>query len=134
MFNLAFLVGRLGRNPEIRHTQGGAKVASLRIATSEYYKGQEKTEWHSVTCWDEVLCDVIANRCQKGTLVALMGTIRTRSYEKDGDTKYSTEVVMDKFGSRLQVISGGIAKDDPNAPANHAQSKGGPPLDDEIPW
>lgn len=124
MLNVTVLIGRLGRHPEIRHTQEGKKVATFRLATSEFYKGEERTEWHSVVCWDEVLCDVLANRCRAGTLIALVGTTRTRPYEdKAGNQKFVTEVILDKFASKLQVLGGGIVKGE----------KPDRQVDDEIP-
>ncbi len=97
MLNKVELIGHLGADPEIRTTTNGDKVANLRIATSERYKDQggqkqERTEWHTVTMWSK-LADVAEKYLKKGAKVYLAGKLRTRRWEKDGEDRYSTEVV-----------------------------------------
>jgi single-strand DNA-binding protein len=107
MYQRFIAVGRLGRDPEITTTAVGNRMASFSLATSEVAKGEERAEWHRVVVWDERLVDVIERRARKGTLVALEGQIRTRRWSgRDGKDNHSTEVVLDRFTSRFQVLSG----------------------------
>ncbi|HYD29583.1 MAG TPA: single-stranded DNA-binding protein [Azospirillaceae bacterium] len=105
MYQRFIAVGRLGRDPEVASTPGGAHYATLRLATSEYIKGEERTEWHRVVVWDEKLVEVLQRRARKGTLVAVEGQIRSRKWQRDGHEVVSTEVVLDRFHSRLQVLA-----------------------------
>ncbi len=95
--NKAILIGNLGSDPEIRTTGNGAKVAQFSIATSRKWTNnsgeqQEKTEWHRVVAWSK-LADVVERYVKKGQQVYVEGEIQYRSYEdKDGVTKYSTEI------------------------------------------
>jgi single-strand DNA-binding protein len=85
----------------------------MSLATSEYAKGEERAEWHRVVVWDEKLVDVIERRARKGTLIALEGQIRTRKWQsKDGRDVHTTEVVLDRFNSRFQILSGARGPED----------------------
>lgn len=99
--NKVILVGHLGKDPEIRHLEGGVAVASFPLATSETYNKDgrkvEQTEWHNIVMW-RGLADVAAKYLQKGKLVYIEGKIRTRSFEdKEGIKKYTTEIVAENF-------------------------------------
>src|SRR3982750_3383493 len=99
--NKVILVGHLGKDPEIRHLEGGVAVASFPLATSETFNKDgrkvEQTEWHNIVMW-RGLADVAAKFLQKGKLVYIEGKIRTRSFEdKEGIKKYTTEVVAENF-------------------------------------
>ncbi len=100
--NKVILVGRLGKEPEVRHLENGASVANFPIATSEVYKDRntgerkEQTEWHNIVLW-RGLADVAEKYLNKGDLVYIEGKLRTRSWEKDGVTRYTTEVVGDNM-------------------------------------
>ena len=100
--NKAFLVGRLGKDPEVRHLESGVAVANFPLATSETYKdrntGERKeiTEWHNIVLW-RGLADVASRYLHKGDMVYVEGKIRTRSWEKDGITRYTTEIVGDNM-------------------------------------
>lgn len=99
--NKVILVGHLGKDPEVRHLEGGVAVASFPLATSETYtkdgKKVEQTEWHNIVMW-RGLADVAAKYLQKGKLVYIEGKLRTRSFEdKEGIKKYTTEVVAENF-------------------------------------
>jgi single-strand DNA-binding protein len=100
--NKAILIGRLGKDPEVRNLENGATVANFTMATTETYKdrttGERKeiTEWHNIVLW-RGLADVAAKYLHKGDLVYIEGRIRTRSWEKDGVTRYTTEVVGDNM-------------------------------------
>ena len=95
--NKVILVGNLGQDPELRYTGSGTAVCNLRLATNESYKdasGQlvEKTEWHSVVAWSR-LAEICGEYLKKGSLVYFEGSLQTRSWDdKDGNTRYTTEV------------------------------------------
>ena len=96
--NKVILLGRLGNNPEVRNTPGGATVANFSIATNESWQDkngqkQEKTEWHRVVVWGK-LAQLCGEYLSKGRQVFLEGKLQTRQWQdKDGQTKYSTEVI-----------------------------------------
>jgi single-strand DNA-binding protein len=99
--NKVILVGHLGKDPEVRHLEGGVAVASFPLATSETFNKDgrkvEQTEWHNIVMW-RGLADVAAKYLQKGKLVYIEGKLRTRSFEdKEGVKKYTTEVVAENF-------------------------------------
>ncbi len=99
--NKVILVGHLGKDPEVRHLEGGVSVASFPLATSETYNKDgrkiEQTEWHNIVMW-RGLADIAAKYLQKGRLVYIEGKLRTRSFEdKEGHKKYTTEVVAENF-------------------------------------
>lgn len=106
--NKVILVGRLGKDPEVRNLDNGVSVANFTMATSESYKdrttGEKKevTEWHNIVLW-RGLAEISQRYLHKGDLVYIEGKLRTRSWEKDGVTRYTTEVVADNMtmlGSR----------------------------------
>ena len=109
--NMVQLIGNLGRDPEIRTMQNGGKLCNLSIATSESWKDKasgerkERTEWHRVVIWDEGLVRVAENYLKKGQTVYLMGQLETRKWtDQQGQEKYSTEVVLRPFNSKLTML------------------------------
>lgn len=99
--NKVILVGHLGKNPEVRHLDGGVTVASFPLATSETYnkdgKRIEQTEWHNIVLW-RGLAEVASKYLTKGKLVYIEGKLRTRSFEdREKVKKYVTEVVAENF-------------------------------------
>jgi single-strand DNA-binding protein len=95
------LVGHLGKDPEVRHLDGGVTVASFPLATSETYnkdgKRIEQTEWHNIVLW-RGLAEVASKYLQKGKLVYIEGKLRTRSFEdREKVKKYVTEVVAENL-------------------------------------
>ena len=99
--NKVILVGHLGKDPEVRHLDGGVTVASFPLATSETYnkdgKRIEQTEWHNIVMW-RGLAEVASKYLQKGKLVYIEGKLRTRSFEdKEKVKKYVTEIVAENF-------------------------------------
>jgi|SRR2546428_1278937 len=99
--NKVILVGHLGKDPELRHLDGGVKVASFPLATSETYtkegKKVEQTEWHNIVMW-RGLADIAEKFLVKGKLVYIEGKLRTRSWDdKEGNKRYQTEIVADNF-------------------------------------
>jgi single-strand DNA-binding protein len=148
--NKVILVGNLGRDPEIRSTQDGREIATLAVATSDSWKDKstgerkEKTEWHRVVVFNDGLVGVIKNYLKKGAKVYLEGALQTRKWtDKDGQEKYSTEVVLQGFNSTLTMLDskGGASGTSDNsynqersAPASAAKGKAAELLDDEIPF
>jgi single-strand DNA-binding protein len=111
--NKVILIGNLGADPEIRRTQDGRPVANLRIATSESWRDKntgerrEKTEWHRVVIFNEGLCKIVEQYLKKGSKVYLEGALQTRKWtDKDGNEKYTTEVVLQGFNSSLTMLDG----------------------------
>ncbi len=100
--NKVILVGNLGKDPEVRHLEGGVAVAKFTLATSESYKdktGQriDQTEWHNIVVW-RGLADVAEKYLKKGMTIYVEGKLRTRSWDdKEGQKHYSTEIVGDTF-------------------------------------
>ena len=147
--NKVILVGNLGRDPEIRTTQSGMKVANLRVATSERWKDrnsgemQERTEWHSVAIFNEHLVSVAERFLHKGSKVYLEGQLQTRKWtDQQGQDRYSTEVVMNRFRGELQMLDsrgeggGGSGGASFGGGGNDGGFSGGAgdDLDDEIPF
>jgi single-strand DNA-binding protein len=111
--NKVILVGNLGKDPEIRRTQDGRPIANLSVATSESWRDKntgerkEKTEWHRVVIFNEGLCKIAEQYLKKGSKVYLEGALQTRKWQdKDGNDKYSTEVVLQGFNSSLTMLDG----------------------------
>ena len=111
--NKVILVGNLGRDPEIRHTQDGKKIANLSIATSESWKDRntgerkERTEWHRVVIFSEGLANISEQYLRKGSKVYLEGQLQTRKWtDQSGQDKYSTEVVLQGFNCTLTMLDG----------------------------
>jgi single-strand DNA-binding protein len=109
--NKVILVGNLGADPEIRRLNSGDAVVNLRIATSESWRDKssgerkEKTEWHSVVIFNDNLAKVAEQYLKKGMKVYLEGSLQTRKWQdKDGQDRYSTEVVLQKFRGELQML------------------------------
>ena len=111
--NKVIIVGNLGKDPEIRTLNSGDRVANLTVATSENWRDKssgerkEKTEWHRVVVFNEGLCKVIEQYLKKGAKVYLEGALQTRKWQdKDGQDRYSTEVVLQGFNSQLTMLDG----------------------------
>ena len=110
--NKVIILGRLGRDPEVRNFQNGGKVVNLRIATSERYKDregnqQERTEWHSVAIFNDRLGEVAEKYLRKGSEVYIEGQLETRKWQdKDGQDRYTTEIVLRQYRGELQLVGG----------------------------
>ncbi|SEJ07464.1 single-stranded DNA-binding protein [Nitrosomonas eutropha] len=98
MLNKVQLIGYLGSDPEIRYTKEREAITHARIATSETWKKngekQEKTEWHQVIFFGK-LAEIAGEYLKKGSLTYVEGRLQTRSWDKDGETRYTTEIVVD---------------------------------------
>jgi single-strand DNA-binding protein len=159
--NKVILVGNIGRDPEIRSTQDGTRIANLSLATSETWRDRasgerkEKTEWHRVAVFNDRLVEVIEKYVKKGAKLYIEGQLQTRKWtDKEGQERYTTEVVLGRFNGQLTMLDGrsgggegfGGGPDDDMAPAPRASSggmsRGGgggrapatQDLDDEIPF
>ena len=95
--NKVTLIGRLGRDPEMRYTASGTAVTTFTLATNRFRQGtdgqpQEETDWHTIVTWDK-LAETCNQFLSKGRLVYVEGHLQTRSWEQDGQKRYKTEVV-----------------------------------------
>jgi len=111
--NKVILIGNLGQDPEVRTFQNGGKVCNLRIATSENWKDKntgerrERTEWHTVAIFNEGLVRVAEQYLRKGSKIYIEGQLQTRKWQdQSGNDRYSTEVVLQGFGSTLVMLDG----------------------------
>ena len=111
--NKVILVGSLGADPEVKSFSNGGKIANLRVATSERWtdkssgERKEKTEWHNVTLNGDGLVGVAERFLKKGSKVYLEGKLQTRKWaDKDGNDRYTTEVVVSGFGGSLVMLDG----------------------------
>lgn len=109
--NKVMLIGNLGADPEIRHTQDGRPIANMRIATSESWRDKatgerrERTEWHRVVVFNEGLARIVEQYLHKGDKVYVEGQIQTRKWEdQSGTERYSTEIVLQGFGSSIVML------------------------------
>ncbi len=111
--NKVILVGNLGRDPEIRTTNDGTKVANLSLATSESWRDRnsgerrERTEWHRVVIFNDRLVDVVEKYLNKGSKIYIEGQLQTRKWtDRDGQERYTTEVVLRGFRGELTMLDG----------------------------
>jgi single-strand DNA-binding protein len=108
--NKVILVGRVGKDPEIRSMQSGDNVASFTLATSERWKDKsgeqkEKTQWHNIVSFNQNLNKVIENYVSKGSQIYVEGSLETRKWQdKDGNDKYTTEVVLKAFNGTITLL------------------------------
>lgn len=163
--NKVILIGNVGKDPEIRTFGNGGKVANFSIATSEQWKDkqgqrQEKTEWHNIAVFSDGLVGVIERYVKKGSKLYIEGKMQTRKWtDRDGNDKYTTEVVLQGFNGTLTMLdsanssgggggrssggsynqdSGGYGNMDQGGGSRSASAMEGPKenfdLDDEIPF
>lgn len=135
--NKVTLIGNLGRDPEIRTTQDGTKVANLSIATSEHWKDKssgerrEKTEWHRAVLFNERLVDVAEKYLKKGSKIYLEGALQTRKWtDKDGGEKYTTEIVLQKYRGEIVMLDRNEGSD----AARQDDAREDAKIDNDIPW
>jgi len=111
--NKVILVGNLGRDPELRSTQDGTRVANLNLATSESWRDRvsgerkERTEWHRVVIFNERLVELAEKYLRKGSKIYVEGALQTRKWtDQQGAERYSTEVVLQRFRGELTMLDG----------------------------
>lgn len=139
--NKAILIGRLGKDPELRYTPGGKAVATFTLATSDRWTGEdgqkkESTVWHNIVCWGKQ-AEVIKEYMSKGRMLYIEGRIANRSYDdKDGNKRYVSEVVVQNFqflGDRGEKSGGGDAIPPPPAADSIPPEPSGSG-DDDLPF
>ena len=119
--NKVILIGHLGKDPEVRHLEGGNSVANFTMATNEYYKDKqgtrvERTEWHNIAAWRN-LAELAEKYLRKGHQVYVEGRIRTRQYQdKDNQTRYITEIIAEE----ITMLGSGRAAGTEGQPATAA--------------
>ncbi len=120
-FNKVIILGNAGRDPEVRHLEGGGVVANFTVATSERFKDrvgniQERTEWHTIVCWRQ-LAEFAEKYIRKGSQVFIEGKIRTRDYtDQSGQKRYVTEI----FADTLQLTGRRVDTQTNQQPAQQA--------------
>jgi single-strand DNA-binding protein len=111
--NKVILIGNLGADPEVRHTQDGRAICNMRVATTESWRDKqsgerrEKTEWHSVVIFSEPLTKIAQQYLKKGAKVYIEGQLQTRKWQDNtGNDRYSTEVVLQNYVGQLTMLDG----------------------------
>jgi len=138
--NKVILIGRLGKDPELKYTQGGTPVANFSLATDETWKDQsgdkqQRTEWHNIVAWKK-LAEICGQYLTKGQQIYIEGKQQTRKWEADGRTNYKTEIVatnMTMLGKKDD--NGGASERSPKKTQD--REPGGDDLgitDDDIPF
>ncbi|MEK7347816.1 MAG: single-stranded DNA-binding protein [Candidatus Eisenbacteria bacterium] len=149
--NKVMLIGNLGKDPEVRSTTSGQRVANFSLATSRSWTGQdgqrqEKTEWHSIVVWGK-LAEICEKYLQKGKQVYIEGRIETRSWQdKEGQTKYKTEIICEQMtmlgraggekngGEDKSVGESGYDAPRGSAPKDESYEPAGNVPDDDLPF
>lgn len=137
MLNKVTLIGRVGKDPEIRYSTTGDAIANFTIATSESYKDKqtgekvEKTEWHNVSAFRR-LAEIIGEYVKKGSLIYVEGKIQTRKYQKDGEDRYATGIVI----SEMKMLGGRGESQPAQQSRGTSAPQGGSfdDMDDDIPF
>lgn len=135
MLNKVMLIGNVGREPEFKSTPNGTAIVNLPLATTEKWtdkqgQKQERTEWHRVTLYNR-LAEIAGQYVQKGSKLYIEGKIVTNSYEKDGEKRYSTEIIANS----MQFLSSSQQSQQAPKPAPQHQPSAQPdPFDDDIPF
>jgi single-strand DNA-binding protein len=157
--NKVILIGNLGRDPEIRSTQDGMRIANLSVATSESWRDKasgerkERTEWHRVVIFNDKLVEIVEKYLKKGAKIYVEGALQTRKWtDNSGQERYTTEVVLQRYRGELTMLDGrsgggggGYTQDAPVEEFAGAGASGGgggrseprapvKELDDEIPF
>jgi len=123
--NKVLLIGRVGKDPEVKEFQSG-RMAKFSVATNEKTKDGERAEWHNITTWGKT-AELVEQYVTKGKLLFIEGKIQTRSYEKNGEKRYSTEIIA----NNVRFLGGrSDAQQKPPGDYNY----GPPPLEEELPF
>ncbi|MCU0839662.1 MAG: single-stranded DNA-binding protein [Rhodospirillales bacterium] len=109
--NKVIIVGNLGRDPEVRHSQDGSRIVNFTVATSDSWQDKgsgerrERTEWHRVVIFNDKLGEIAERYLRKGSKVYLEGTLQTRKWtDKDGTERTTTEVVLPRFRGEMTLL------------------------------
>lgn len=132
MLNKTMLIGRLGRDPEVKYTPSGKAVATFSIATDESYKNdkgekQKRTEWHRIVLWAKH-AEIAGKYLKKGALIFVEGRIQSREWEKDGEKHRSFEIV----GQNFRMLE--AKKESTNGSANQDAEPAYAATDEDIPF
>jgi single-strand DNA-binding protein len=129
--NKVILIGNLGADPEVRHTQDGRAICNMRLATTESWRDKqsgekrEKTEWHSVVIFNEQLGKVAQQYLKKGSKVYIEGQLQTRKWQDNaGNDRYTTEVVLQNYSGQLTMLDGRAANSGFNEGASNDYDAG----------
>lgn len=140
--NKVTLIGRVGKDPEIRNTGNGKPIVSFSLATTDSWKDKstgekkEKTEWHNVTCFNEGLCRVIEHYVKKGSQIYIEGALATEKYtDKNGVDRYATKIILQNYNGNI-ILLGSKKDSESETETNKYQSSGfqNDALDDDIPF
>jgi len=155
--NKVILIGNLGRDPEIRSTQDGMRIANLAVATSESWRDRvsgerkERTEWHRVVIFNERLAEIAEKYLRKGSKVYVEGALQTRKWtDNSGQERFTTEIVLQRFRGELTMLDGARGGGSPPMEAGYEEGFANEPrasgpasergraltddLDDDIPF
>ena len=138
--NKAMIIGNLGADPEVRHTTSGKTVANFNVATTEKFTDgegvkQERTEWHRCVAWTKT-AEIVGAYLQKGSKIYAEGRIQTREWEKDGEKKYTTEIVVNRI-EMLGRTKDQQREDTPPSDGGTNAGEGAPgqsDIDDDLPF
>jgi single-strand DNA-binding protein len=150
MVNKVFLLGRLGKDPVIKHFQNDNAIAEFSLATTESYKDREGkwveiTDWHNIKLPNKFMAERAEKYLKKGSQIFVEGKIRTRSYDdKDGNKRYVTEIIVEQFRMLDKKSDGGSAggggysdsggSNYSSAPVNQESQSSAPSVDDDLPF
>ncbi len=133
--NKVTLIGNLGADPEVRHTNDGTMIVNLKVATSESWKDKntgerrERTEWHRVVIFNDNLGKIAEQYLKKGSKVYIEGALQTRKWQdQPGNDKYSTEIVLQRYRGELTMLG---ERQQPHGDGGRPQE---PAIDDSIPF
>ena len=124
--NIVTLLGRIGKEPEVRYSQQGMAICNISLATSEKIKGEDKTQWHRLVAFDKT-AELIGKYVNKGDQLGIEGKISYGSYEKDGTPIYTTDIIV----NRIHFVGGKKQEEKQEQPRQQSQQ---PILDDDIPF
>ena len=145
MVNKVFLIGRLGKDPVVKHFSNDNAIAEFTLATDDSYKDKqgnkvEQTDWHNIKIPTRKLAEVAEKYLRKGSLIHVEGKIKTRSYDdKDGNKRYITEIVADTFkmlDSKIDNAGGGgnYSSSNNNTSYSEQAPASTPAVDDDLPF
>jgi single-strand DNA-binding protein len=131
--NKVMLIGNLGADPELKNVKNST-ICNVRLATTEKWTGkdgekQEKTEWHRVVFFGKS-ADIVAKYMKKGSKMFVEGRIQYKEYEKDGEKKWSTDIIGDRF----EFLDGGKKGDDTSSKSSGGGGDSAQPSDDDMPF
>ena len=158
--NKVILIGNVGKDPEIRSTNDGTRIANFTLATSETWRDKgsgerrERTEWHRIVIFNDRLTEVVEKYVKKGAKLYIEGALQTRKWtDKEGQERYTTEVVLQRFRGELTMLDsrggggggdyaeaepagagGGFGGGGSSGGRGGGSRGGGADLDDEIPF